>query len=126
MTETIDTGGPAYPIPETALCRTCGGWVTVKSLTGGMTKLEVYAKAALTGLLASPTPDGREAIANPEKAAYWAFDYARAMLAEAKRLGVTQQPDTRYGGWGACDKCREMVKNGTEHVCKGEFREAKP
>jgi len=39
---------------------------------------------------------------------------------------LAPQPDTRYGGWGACDKCREMVKNGTEHVCKGEFREAKP
>ena len=42
------------------------------------------------------------------------------------RAAQAPQPDTRYGGWGACDKCREMVKNGTEHVCKGEFREAKP
>jgi len=32
------------------------------------------------------------------------------------------QPDRRIGGWAACKKCGEMVKNGTEHVCKGEFR----
>ena len=83
MAETIDTGGPAYPIPETALCRTCGGWVTVKSLTGGMTKLEAYAKAALTGLLLTGYP-----FLEKEALAAAAFDLACAMLAEAKRLGV--------------------------------------
>jgi len=76
MAETIDTGGRAYPIQMVV----DPGSVT----TWGMTKLEAYAKAALTGLLLTGYPFlAKEALAAA------AFDLACAMLAEAKRLGVT-------------------------------------
>jgi hypothetical protein len=88
MTETIDTGGPAYPTRKSYTTHSNGvygpgGVYTSEMDEGGMTKLEAYAKAALTGLMMNP----RFLESHPEALAHTAFMLARAMLAEAK-LGV--------------------------------------
>lgn len=55
-----------------------------------MDRLDDFARAALTGILAAPSDSvsgdcGPNARANADKAAFWAYEYADAMLAESDR-----------------------------------------
>lgn len=61
---------PAFPIP-------------LEAENLGITRLEFFAAAALTGILAA-VPDDADSYSN-DAAAKWAFDIAESMCAEAER-----------------------------------------
>lgn len=72
----IEDGGPAFPISGNASDE------DLNNRHLGMSKREVYAKAAMHGLLSNP--EGASDV-SPESWAKYAFDLADAMLAESRR-----------------------------------------
>ena len=69
-------GGPAFPNDSMYTNQTENGeFISVKD--GGMSLLDYFAAAALTGLMAF-----KDAQDNPSKAAVWAYDMGAAMLGE--------------------------------------------
>ena len=79
MSAPIDTGGPAYTQNESSWYAHLGR----KPAPSGMTLLDWFAGQALAAML----PDGCIHLPD-ESVCDDAYRYARAMLAERKRLGV--------------------------------------
>ncbi len=75
MSEPIEDGGPAFPVPVTPTRD--GGWASCKEVEG-MTLRDWFAGQALAGLAAScsNSPDG--------DIARWSYEFADAMLVARK------------------------------------------
>lgn len=75
---------PAFPRPlsEPFGNRENPGDYDICYAQAGMTLLEYYAGQALIGLLSASS----EALLNPDKAAFWAFEQAEAMLKESEKV----------------------------------------
>lgn len=75
MADKIDTGGPAYPVPEV---RSLDGSMGICARHDGMTLRQAYAMAAMKVLLVAPRGRSLEAIVRDS------FIYADAMIAHEK------------------------------------------
>ena len=78
MSEPIDDGGPAFPVPVTPTRG--GGWASCKEVEG-MSLRDWFAGQALAGMFAADTPDS---VLTADDKADQAYHAADAMLAARK------------------------------------------
>ncbi len=81
MSANFDDGGPAYPQNAE--------WGTATPVPEGMTLLDWFAGRAMQGILSNPTWNGINLAFDDDvhgTAARTAYTYARAMVAEKRRL----------------------------------------